>query len=524
MKLRSIIRLLPLLGALSASLWGAASARPNILLVTADDMSWPYMSIAGCKAVNTPNLDRLARSGVLMRNGFSGAPGCSPSRATLLTGRHVWMTEEAGVHFGGFPAKFPTFPDLLIKAGYHVGTTGKAWSPGEWNRHGRTTAPGGPAFNQHTLKPPSPNIKENDYPANFAAFLAKRKAKEPFFFWYGSVEPHRGFDVGSGRRAGKKIEDVVVPAFLPDTPAVRSDLLDYFVEIEWLDNHLGKIIAMLEQAGELENTLVIFTGDNGMPMIRAKATCYEYGLHVPLIIAWPQRVPAGRSVEDPVGFVDLTATILAAADIAHPNAGNPALAPVGRNLLPILTGTRSGLVDPANAFTFAGHERHTLTRYNDLGYPIRALRTPQYLYLRNLRPERWPQGDPQRYDRPGGPGLRPLHGGAYRDIDDQVLLRWLIENAKTPPYDAFFQRAVGRRPAEELYDIQQDPSCLNNLATSPAHAAARAQLARQMDDYLKRTADPRIHGSNPDIADSYPHYNAKNIPGENLYPPPAPGR
>lgn len=524
MKLASLLRRVALLAALAVPMGAAELPRPNILLVTADDMSWPYMSIAGCKAVNTPNLDRLARSGVLMRNGFSGAPGCSPSRAALLTGRHIWAIEEAGVHFGGFPAKYPTFPDLLIQAGYHVGTTGKAWSPGEWSHHGRTTAPGGPAFNQHTLKPPSPNIKDNDYPANLAAFLAKRKPGQPFFFWYGSVEPHRGFDVGSGRRAGKKIEDVVVPGFLPDTPEVRSDLLDYFLEIEWLDHQLGKMLTMLEQAGELENTLVIFTGDNGMPMIRAKATCYEYGLHVPLIIAWPKRVPGRRSVDDPVGFVDLTATILAAADVSHPNAGNPALAPMGRNLLPILTGNRDGLVDPANAFTFAGHERHTLTRHNDLGYPIRALRTPQYLYLRNLRPDRWPQGDPRRYERPGGGSLRPLHAGAYRDIDDQVLLRWLIERAQTPPYDAFFARAVGRRPAEELFDIQKDPDCLQNLATSPAHADVRAKLAAQMDEYLQRTRDPRVVGPNRDIADSYPHYNPKNIMGENLYPPPAPGR
>jgi len=372
--------------ALAGCLWAAvvaqaaqAATRPNILLVTADDMAWEHLSIAGCKGVNTPTIDRLARAGVLMRNGFSGAPGCSPSRAALLTGRHVWMNEEAAVHFGGFPAKFPTFADLLIKAGYHVGNTLKSWAPGQWNRHGRTTPPAGPSFNQHTLKPPSPAIHETDYAANFAAFLAKRQPGQPFFFWYGSVEPHRSYDAGRGRRAGKKLEDVKVPAFLPDTPEVRSDFLDYFLEIEWLDTQLGKVIAHLEQSGGMENTLIIFTGDNGMPMVRAKATCYEYGLHVPLVISWPKRIPGGRSVEDPVGFVDLTATILAAAGVKHPYADDPARAPIGRSLLPILTSPRSGLVDPANAFTFAGHERHTLTRYNDVGYPIRALRTPQYL-------------------------------------------------------------------------------------------------------------------------------------------------
>jgi uncharacterized sulfatase len=514
LRVPAVFRLLAWLLTLGSAALAAESTRPNILLVTADDMAWEHLSIAGCKGVNTPTIDRLARSGVLMRNGFSGAPGCSPSRAALLTGRHVWMNEEASVHFGGFPAKFPTFVDLLIAAGYFAGSTGKAWSPGDSTKHGRTTPPGGPVYNQHTLKPPSPSIKDNDYPANFAAFLAKRPPGQPFCFWYGSVEPHRGYDIGSGRRAGKKLEDVKVPAFLPDTPEVRSDFLDYFFEIEWLDTQLGRAIAHLEKTGEMENTLIIFTGDNGMPMVRAKASCYEYGLHVPLVISWPKRVPGGRSVEDPVGFVDLTATILAAAGVKHPYADDPARAPIGRNLLPILTSPRSGLVDPANAFTFAGHERHTLTRYNDLGYPIRALRTPQYLYLRNLRPERWPQGDPQRIGR-------PLHAGAYRDIDDQVLLRRFIEHAETPTYAGFLARAVGRRPAEELYDIVQDPSCLQNLATAPAHAAARARLAAQMDEYLKRTNDPRVYGADRDIFDRYPHYNAKNPSGENLYPPPA---
>jgi uncharacterized sulfatase len=257
-----------------------------------------------------------------------------------------------------------------------------------------------------------------------------------------------------------------------------------------------------------------------MPMLRAKATCYEYGLHVPMQIAWPNRVPDNRVVDDPVGFVDLNATILAAAHVEHPAKDDPTLAPVGRNLLPLLTSPKQGLVDPAQALVFAGHERHTLTRYNDIGYPIRVLRTPQYLYLRNLRPDRWPLGDPQRINRTSG-RLLPPHAGRYRDIDDQELLQWLVTEARTAQkYAALLDLLVGRHPAEELYDIVKDPDCLHNLAAAPEHAAARARLAAQLDEELKRTRDPRLYGSDPDIADTYPNVNPKNKMSEGNYPPP----
>jgi N-sulfoglucosamine sulfohydrolase len=497
----------------------AAEPLPNILIAIADDMSWAHTSSAGCKAVHTPNIDRAAKSGVTFRNGYCGAPGCSPSRAAFFTGRHVWMNEEASTHHGLFPAKFVTFPDLLAKAGYATGFTGKPWMPGHLGP-GRKGNPAGPGFNQHHLTPPLSGIKDTDYVANFTEFLSKRQPAAPFYFWFGSVEPHRLYEPGSGLKAGKKLEDVQVPGFLPDTPEVRSDFLDYFVEIEYFDRQLGLMLDLLEESGELDNTLVIVTADNGMPMLRAKATCYEYGLHVPLFVSWPKRIPAGRVVDDPIGFVDLNATILAASQIEHPAKNDRALAPVGRDFLPLLTSDAQGLVNPDAGFVFAGHERHTLTRYNDIGYPIRALRTPQHLYLRNLRPDRWPVGDPQRLNKATGK-LLPLHAGCYRDIDDATTLGWLIqESKKSEKAAAMLQLIVDKQPAEELYDVQADPDCLHNLATDPKHAAIKTKLAAQMDAELKRTQDPRIYGPNPDIADTYPNVNPKNKMGEGLYPAP----
>ena len=495
-----------------------ADPRPNILIVVADDMSWTHTSISGAKGVNTPAFDSVARAGVLMKNAFSGAPGCSPSRASLLTGRQIWMLEEAGVLRGAFPAKFATFPDLLAAAGYSVGWTGKGWAPGDWKAGGRKSAPTGPAYNQRLLTPPTPDMGNKDYTANFADFLAARKSGTPFLFWYGADEPHRNYAPGSGIAAGKNPADVVVPGFLPDTPEVRSDFLDYFLEIEWFDRHLGNMLEMLRKSGELENTLVIVTADNGMPMLRAKATAYEYGLHVPLAISWPTRIPGDRKIDDPVSFVDLTATILSAAGVAHPAAADPELAPVGRDMMPMLTSSAQGRVDPSWWYAYAGHERHTLNRYDDVGYPIRVIRTPWHLYIRNLRPERWPVGDPQRYDRTTGV-LFPPYAWVFRDIDDWKTRNWLIARRHQAPYDVMIQRILGKQPAEELYEIWKDPDCLVNVAALPDRAQVRANLARRLDNYLKETNDPRLYGPNPDIADTYFYYDPNWPMGLDLYPP-----
>lgn len=481
----------------------AQDVRPNILLAIADDQSWPHTSLSACRAVRTPAFDRVAQAGVLFANGFAASPGCSPSRASLLTGRHHWMNQQAGTHASSFPAQFDVFPDLLEAAGYVVGYTGKGWGPGNWKVSGRTRNPAGPAYNDRKTRPPFKGISSTDYAAKFAEFLRRRPPGRPFCFWYGAHEPHRSYEEGSGRRAGKNPADVRLPGFLPDHPVVRSDLLDYLVEIEWFDQHLGRMLEQLQALGELDNTLLIVTADNGMPFPRAKANAYEYGIHVPLAVAWPDRIPAGRRIEDVVGFVDLTATILQAAGVTHPHRDDPALAPVGRSLLPLLLSDRQGLLDP-DRVAFAGRERHSSSRYRNLGYPIRALRTTRWLYVRNFAPDRWPAGDPQKYDRPGV--LGPMHG-AYHDIDAGPTLRLLRSHAEEPRLGRYLQLAVAKRPAEELFDITRDPDCLHNLATNPAHQAVLEQLRARLEDTLRRTGDPRM-GPNPDVWETYPRYSA----------------
>jgi uncharacterized sulfatase len=476
----------------------APARRPNILLAIADDQSFPHSSIYGATFVGTPAFDRIAREGVLFRNAFAASPGCSPSRASLLTGRHTWQLEQAGTHASSFPPKYVTYPDLLEKAGYFVGYTGKGWGPGNWEDF-RPRNPAGPVFANHKDEPPHSGINSTDYAANFEEFLAKKPADQPFSFWYGAHEPHRQYEKGIGLKAGKRLEDVTVPPFLPDTEEIRSDILDYAVEIEWFDTHLGRMIEMLERAGELENTLIIVTADNGMPFPRAKANAYEYGIHMPLAIRWGARVAGSRVVDDLVGWVDLTATILEAAG-AEPPVEFP---PAGHSILDTLVSSQQGLVDASRTQVFSARERHSSARYENWTYPQRALRTPQYLYIRNFKPDRWPAGDPQKHEEDGT--LGPMHGG-YHDIDAAPSLTFLVENRDDPRISPFFHLAVDKRPAEELFAIGNDPGCLNNLAGQPEHEETRARLSSQLDEYLTKTGDPRMLG-NGDLYEDYIRYS-----------------
>jgi N-sulfoglucosamine sulfohydrolase len=353
--------------------------QPNILFAISDDQSYPHASAYGYKAINTPAFDRIAREGVLFNNAFSASPGCSPSRAALLTGLNCWQLEQAGTHASSFPTEYVVYPDILEEAGYFAGYTQKGWGPGNWEVSGRSRNPAGNLFNSHKLSPAHRGISHNNYAANFDDFLKNRPEGKPFLFWYGASEPHRVFEKGSGLKAGKKLEDVTVPSFLPDTEEVRSDILDYALEIEWFDQHLGKMIALLEEAGELDNTIIVVTSDNGMSFPRAKANLYEYGFHVPLAIRWGDKVKGGRVVDDIVNLIDLAPTYLQAAGIEDSDGINRKYPMEGRSLMNILLSDKEGLVDSTRKATYAARERHSSSRWDNLTYPQRSLRTHKYL-------------------------------------------------------------------------------------------------------------------------------------------------
>lgn len=472
-----------------------AADRPNVLIAISDDQSFPHASAYGCRFVDTPAFDRVAREGVLFTNAYAASPGCSPCRASLLTGRHIWQLEQAGTHASSFPLKYKTFPEVLGANGYHVGHTGKGWGPGNFKVDGREHNPAGPAFNSRKADPPHKGISNNDYAGNFEEFLKQRPEGAPFCFWYGAAEPHRAYEPGIGLKSGKTIDDEDVPGFLPLHDDVKSDLLDYAVEIEHFDRHLGRMLDHLQEIGELDNTLVIVTSDNGMPFPRAKANCYEAGIHMPLAIRWGAKVESGRTHDGLIGFVDLTAMIYQASGV------DP------RPEFPLATAIpepgKSAFFLPKNEAVFSGRERHSSARYQNLGYPQRAMRTDKYLVIWNCRPERWPAGDPAELDQTGQVG--PEHE-AYRDIDGSPTLALLVKQREEPEIADCLSAAVDRRPEAEIYDVVEDPDCFNDLVDSEGFEETGNRLLEQLQAALIKTEDPRILNGG-DIFETYPRYS-----------------
>jgi uncharacterized sulfatase len=473
-----------------------STRKPNILIAISDDQSYPHTSAYGSRMVQTPAFDRIASEGVLFNNAFVASPGCSPSRAALLTGLNCWQIEEAGTHASSFPARYKVYPDWLEEAGYFIGYTHKGWSPGDWAISGRNRNPAGIDFSSIVLEPPFSGIASTDYAANFKDFIEKKPKDQPFYFWFGSSEPHRVYEEGSGLFSGKRLEDAEVPAYYPDTEEIRSDFLDYALEIEWFDMHLARMISLLEEIGELDNTIIVVTADNGMPFPRAKANLYEDGIHVPLAIRWGDNVKGGRIVDDLVSLIDLTPTFLELAGYQ----GEVLDVLEGKSLRNILESEKQGLVDESRTAVFSSRERHSSSRWNNLGYPQRSVRTQKYLYIRNFAPDRWPAGAPQKLTSDGMP--EPMHR-AYHDIDACPTQDFLVANHDHSQYGSYLQLAVGKRPAEEFFNIEKDPYCLNNLASDANHQQELLHHRELLGGYLMKTNDPRVTG-NGDVFESYP--------------------
>ncbi len=498
--------------------------RPNILFVINDDQSYAHTSFAGCRYVHTPGFDRVAANGIYFTNCYAGSPGSAPSRSALVTGRHHWQNKQAGQHASSWMKEFVPFVDLLAANGYHTGFTGKGVDPFQYAKNEedslwRKENAAGRAYNKHRYKKNSPSDPRTadgigliDYFSNFRDFMQQREPEQPFYFWYGSTEPHRAYEKGSWKRNGKELTQVDVPGFFPDSKEIKGDILDYAVEIEWADSHLYSMLNYLDSIGELDNTIVMVTADNGMPFPRAKANCFEYGVHVPLAISYPNGFPAKRRVDDPVGFVDIAPTILEMAGI-KPDGMLPLS---GRSIVNILRSEKESRVDETKEYVFMGRERHSSSRWENLGYPQRAVRSREYLYIWNMKPERWPAGDPQAIDEKTGQPY-PMYGldekgihqpeWAFTDVDAAPSKSFLIEHYKDPAIRPYFDLAYDIRPEFELYDVGNDPFCLHNLAGNATYAAAEGELKVALQNEMQRSGDPRMVGPDKEIFETYIRYS-----------------
>lgn len=448
-----------------------AAGKPNVLFCIADDAS-PHFGVYGCAWVKTPNIDRIARQGLVFAHAYTPTAKCAPSRSAIMTGRNPWQLEAAANHQPFFPAKFKTFTEALREAGVHVGGQGKIWGPGE-----AKTADGLPR--DWGL------LKGKASPDGFRQFLAARPRSQPFFYWFGSHHPHRPYPRDAGLAAGKKPAEVDrVPGMWPDHETVRRDLLDYATEVEAYDTQVGALLRVLDASGEASNTLVIVTSDNGMPFPRSKGHNYDIANHLPLIACWPGGIERpGRVVPELVSFIDFAPTVLEVLGVDGAKAG---MAPItGRSFGDLLRDRP----ERERTYVILGRERNDARARPGteagLGYPIRAIRAGTLFYVRNFAPDRWPCGNVELglLDTDNGPTKQLIAGRG-----DQ---------------DRFWQLCFGKRPAEELYDLSTDPDCLTNLANDPGYRDRMAKLQEKLLLELRAQHDPRVEGQG-DVFDRYP--------------------
>ncbi len=496
-----------------------ASKRLNILFCFADD----WGRYANCYAatedrpsinqvLKTPVIDRMAREGALFKNAFVTAPSCTPCRSSLLSGQYFFRTQRGAILQGAqWDASIPSYPLLLRDAGYHIGKSHKVWSPGT-----PADAPyGGQQYAYEKAGRDFCNFSENatqmvrggmtfeaakekilsQVRGNFEAFLADRKPGQPFCYWFGPTLTHRAYEKDSGKALWGIEPDSVkgkLPKFMPDVPEVRADYTDYMGEIQAWDAGVGVLIKKLEEIGELDNTLVVISGDHGMPGVPGgKCNLFDFGVGVALIARVPG-VPGGRVLDDFVNLMDLAPTFLEAGGVTPPAVMT------GRSLMNVLLSKKSGLVDPSRTWVVTGRERHVAAaREGNLPYPHRALRTADFLYVRNFAPDRWPMGSPKftsRADLPSADELEHNTFVAFADMDASPTKAWLVGQYALPQWQWHYDYAFAKRPAEQLFDLRKDPDQTVNVADDPAYASAKRDMSARLMKILTEANDPRVTG------------------------------
>lgn len=495
----------------------AESQRPNILFLFADDwgkFASLYAEVEGAGGLNdvvrTPHFDQIARRGVLFRNAHVNAPSCTPCRSALLSGQYFWRTGRGAILRGAvWDERIPSYPLLLNEAGYHIGKTHKVWGPGtpaDAPYGGKTYAyqAAGGKFNQFSQnvtqmvaagqeREAAKAVLYDEVRQNFADFMAAREGDKPFCYWFGPTNVHRTWIQGSGKKLWDIDPDSLkgkLPPYLPDVLEVREDLADYFGEVAAWDEAIGLLIAEVEKAGELDNTLIVISGDHGAPGFpHGKCNLYGFGTGVALSITGPG-VKGGRVVEDFVNLTDLAPTFLVAAGEPVPEVMT------GRSLWPVLRSDKTGLVDPERTWVVTGRERHVeIARADYSPYPQRALRTAEHVLISNFRPDRWPLGDPYGLDSANPPSAEEITSvtrATHPDEDAGPTKAWLVGVRNSAEWKAHYQWVYGKRPRYELYDLKKDPHETTNVADDPAYAEVKTRLEEQLMAELKRTGDPRL--------------------------------
>jgi len=503
---------------------GSVAPAPNVVLLFVDDLgrhASVYERLDGRPTCNrlltTPNIDRLADEGAIARQAFVSAPSCTPSRSALVSGAHFWRAGRGAILSGAvWDGSIFSLPLALQHHGYHIGKTYKVWSPGtpqdgpflDDTPGGHAYEEAGRRFNQFSshatelvdagLSPEQARRELlREIRGNLDGFLAARPEGKPFFYFLGPTNTHRKWQRGSGKRLwGLSADELagVMPEFLPDVPEIREDLADYLGEVQAVDAALGEVVDRLRETDDLDRTIIIVSGDHGAPGFpHGKCDCYDFGTRVPMVVwAGSQSgvvIRPGTVIEELVSLTDLAPTILQCAGVTIPSSMT------GQSLVPLLDDSAAGRWVPRPGVVF-GRERHVRqARDGGLPYPTRAIRTQDYLYIRNFAPDRWPMGSPKGVTDQWAPSHASLvrdTAAAFPDFDASPTKAWLVEHRADPAGREYFQRAFGRRPAEELYAIARDPDQVVNRADDPELADMRSELHRLLMQELDDSGDPRV--------------------------------
>ena len=456
-------------GVLFVLINAAAIAAPrNVVLVVTDDQGQD----AGCygnPVLKTPHLDALAADGTLFKNAYCTTASCSPSRSVILTGQFNHANGQYGLehgynHFRSYD-NVQSLPAMMSAGGYRTARIGKFHVGPESAYHFETALPG--------------NARNPVAMANACRELIESENDKPFFLYFCMSDPHRAQvatwlpekpnSFGNRNRDKSRLgtepadytpHEVVVPPFLPDTPACRAELAQYYESVSRADDGLGQLIKVLKAAGHYEDTLLIFISDNGIPFPGAKTSTYEPSLRLPCVVRNPSAGKHGIVSEAFVSWVDLVPTILDFADVkpARKTAFH------GRSFLPVLEQERPNGWDEV----YASHTFHEVTMY----YPMRVVRSGQYKLIWNI--------------------AHPLPFPFAADLWDSATWQDTLKRGDDFLYGKRTVKNLVDRPKFELYDLEADPDEIHNLADSPERHDLLVKMQNKLRDFQERTKDPWI--------------------------------
>lgn len=440
---------------------------PNILLMIADDWSYPHASIYGDKVIQTPHFDKISEEGILFTNAYCATPSCTASRAAILTGKYPHELGQGASLHSSFPDSLVSYVEVLEGVGYQHGYAKKGWGPGKFEPTNAMDNPAGRKFD------------------DFQTFLENSDSSRPFVFWYGSNDPHRDYRPYMGKYVEMKAHNLELPSYFPDTEVVKDDVLDYYWEVERFDRRIGEVVRLLKEHNQLENTLIVITSDNGMPFPRGKATLYDAGTRIPLAMMWKGKIQPGQKVNDFVNLIDLFPTFMEVAGIQdYPVSG--------RSLWSMLNDKYD---DNDRSHVFLERERHAHSRKGNLSYPSRAIRNEDYLLIHNYAPDRWPSGDPTHI----------YSVGTFGDNDPSPTKNVIMDSLNHPYH---YQLTFKKRSEWELFDIKEDQDQLNNRALDIEYNEVLEGLKSSLAKWQTNTGDLRAIDPHTSFWDEAAYYGS----------------